>query len=100
MLINRITSRMQQVDPRVTSTDVKAALSQAPLPYGRTIFLYSEGPGGKLRCDGGFPYMSEATLNDGNNSGVELSPASGWRNLLGDLRFDNEAKNSGTFLKP
>jgi hypothetical protein len=28
------------------------------------------------------------------------TPASGWRNLLGDITFENEAKDSGTFCKP
>jgi hypothetical protein len=29
-----------------------------------------------------------------------FTPASGWRNLLGDVNFENEAKDSGTFCKP
>jgi hypothetical protein len=29
-----------------------------------------------------------------------FTPASGWRNLLGDVNFENEARDSGTFCKP
>ncbi|MBZ0189948.1 MAG: hypothetical protein K8F91_27130, partial [Candidatus Obscuribacterales bacterium] len=28
------------------------------------------------------------------------TPASGWRNLLGDIKFENTAQNGGTFCKP
>lgn len=139
LLLERVTARMKQVDASVTLTDVRAALNQGKLPYGRgSIFLYSPGPGGKLQCGPGYPYMSKTVPNDGVNSAVEVScerpynisrvlvserrgvkdakrsglyhteravftPATGWRNLLGDITFEYETeakKDCGTFTQP
>lgn len=127
--LRRVAARMKQVDPNITITEVKVALSQGMLKYaGETIYLYSPGPGAKLQCDPGYPYMSKTIPNDGLNSAVEIScervfnlsvkdanqksvflagaqraiftPATGWRNLLGDITFEYETKNGGTFSRP
>lgn len=132
--LQRVTARMKQVDPSITMADVKAALKQAKMSYaGEPMFLYSPaGPGSKLKCDMGYPYMSKTVPNDGLNSAAEVScerrynilhqeargekpekvlisaaeraiftPATGWRNLLGDITFEYETtKDSDTFTKP
>lgn len=45
---------------------------------------FVQGPGNGLRA----------------HDSVHFSPASGWRNLLGECRFTNEAGDAGTFCKP
>lgn len=127
--LQRVAARMKQVDPGITLADVKVALNQGIVRYGgEPIYLYSPGPGSKLQCDLGYPYMSKTIPNDGLNSAVEISverafnltvkdesqkpvflsgaqraiftPATGWRNLLGDITFEYETKTSGMFSRP
>lgn len=130
LILQRITARMKQVDPNLTLADVKKALAQGNLSYaGEPLFLYSPCPGAKLQCDSGFPYMSKTVPNDGNNSAVEVScdrqysfkvkdeeqkmvtvigtqravftPATGWRNLLGDITFEYESEaRDSAFTQP
>lgn len=63
---------------------------------------HGTGPTCSSSGDAGF---HQAPYTDGPNflPGVDRAvwtPASGWRNLLGDIEFQNEAGGAGTFCKP
>jgi hypothetical protein len=45
------------------------------------------------------PYTSGSTYIPAADRAI-WTPASGWRNLLGDIQFQNEANGAGTFCKP
>jgi hypothetical protein len=71
----------------------------------RTIVNATNGqaPG---TCNGhGDANFHQAPFSDGPGylPGIDravFTPASGWRNLLGDIEFQNEAAGAGTFCKP
>ncbi len=70
----------------------------------RTIVDATKGNGGPA-CPRGDANFHQAPYVDGPGylPGIDraiFTPASGWRNLLGDIEFQNEAAGAGTFCKP
>lgn len=69
-----------------------------------TIINSNKGAGGSVQCPiGDANYHESPFVDDAPITAVDRcmwTPASGWRNLLGDIKFENTAQNGGQFCKP